>query len=390
MALQWRPNQRDLGCATTHTVWVMDRGGQTRIGVLNDIAQLQWTRRRDAVSDATIRIAMDDCSSQRDLLALIEPHRTEIVVFRGKDRVWEGPVWRTTDHPDYFEIYVKDVLAYIYATPLTVVWDRRHPNESEVTTLLGEMIEYTLTNDYTIRNPAGGVLPITAWENLDPPVNLVPFLTIHHFPNEAKTSDRTFAYEMTIGDYLQIKGRSGGIDFTAIGRAIHIWDTSRWIGETRPLTEADFENPPIASAYGADHTIFAYVPTEDERYGSAGTPDDYYGPWTKIFTLYNEQATDEPTQAELDSQASRNTAGRTPVPLEVRIPDNSTIRLDDSLTINDLIPGVRVPLVTRMNVRNISQPQKLQSVVVTEDGAGENVQVTLTPATSPDSDDEED
>lgn len=388
MALQWRPSQRDLGCAVTHSVHVMDRGGATKVGVLTDIAQLQWSRKRDAVSDATIRIAMDDCSSQRDLLSQIEPKRSEIVIYRGVDRVWEGPVWRTTDHPDYFEIYAKDVFAYLEGTPLTRVWDNTFPNNVEMTTRIGQMIEYELSTNYTIRSEGGGLVPVTAWENLPTPVNLLPYLTIHHFPNEAKTSDRTSPYEMTVGQYIQLKARTGGIDYTAVGRAIHVWDTSRWIGQTRPLTDADFDGKPIVSAYGSDHTTFAYVATEDNRYGSAGVPDDYYGPWSKIFTVYNEESTKPPTDGDLNSQASRNVAGRTPVPVEVRIPDNSTIRLDSSLTINDLVPGVRVPLVARMNVRSINQPQKLQSMVVTEDGSGETVQVTLTPATRPDSDDE--
>jgi hypothetical protein len=83
-------------------------------------------------------------------------------------------------------------------------------------------------------------------------------------------------------------------------------------------------------------------------------------------------------------------SGRNPVPVEVRIPDNSTIRLDDTLTIDDLIPGVQMPLLATLNARQVSQDQKLDLVTVRETGAeGETIQVVLTPATKPDSDDEE-
>lgn len=383
----WQRNQADIDCVAGHVVYVMDRGGRRRIGILDSVSQVQWSRERDAVSEATVRIAMDDCSDQRELLEGIEPHRTEILIYRGRERVWEGVVWRTTDHPLYFEIFAKDVFAYVLYTPLSRVWSNRYPDTAEMTTRIGDMLLYELTTAHTVPDPAGGApLIVEPWEALDPPVNLIEHIVIHHWPNEARTSDYTAPFEMTVGQYIQSKARTGGIDYTVIGRAIHIWDTSRAIGETRPVTSADFDGDVIVTAYGADHTTFAYSVTEDGRYGVAGVPDNYYGPWATIYPVYNEDETEPPTDADLNSQAQRNVTGRIPVPVEVRIPDNSTIRLDDSLTINDLVPGVRVPLVAEGNVRTINQPQKLQRVRVTDDGTGEKVQVTLTPATRPDSD----
>jgi hypothetical protein len=75
-----------------------------------------------------------------------------------------------------------------------------------------------------------------------------------------------------------------------------------------------------------------------------------------------------------------------PVPVEVRIPDNSGIRLDETLTINQLIPGTQVPLLATLNARQLSQLQRIDHMQVTENPAGEKVQVTLTPATKPDED----
>jgi len=72
----------------------------------------------------------------------------------------------------------------------------------------------------------------------------------------------------------------------------------------------------------------------------------------------------------------------------VRIPDNSSVRLNDSLTINDLVPGAQVPLLATLNARQLSQLQKIDVVKVTEDPDGENIALTLTPATNPDSNEE--
>ena len=72
----------------------------------------------------------------------------------------------------------------------------------------------------------------------------------------------------------------------------------------------------------------------------------------------------------------------------MRIPDNSSVRLNDSLTINDLVPGAQVPLLATLNARQLSQLQKIDVVKVTEDPDGENIALTLTPATNPDSNEE--
>jgi hypothetical protein len=374
-------------CVEGHTCYIYDRGGMTRVGQLLDVAQVRWTRDRDGVSEADIRVEGSACSAQADLLASIEPKRSEIVIFRGQDRVWEGPVWRVGWHADYVEINAHDVMAYVNGTPLTKEWDNRyradydeegnpitiHTQPIECTTRIGDILDYEM-----------GV-----WEALSPPANILPFVVIHHDVNEAKTSAYTVPFEMTVGEHIQSLSRYGGVDYTVVGRSIHVWDVSRNLGRTRTLTEADFFAEVIVTAYGADMTADVYVVGNDGKYGHASAPSSYYGPWTMILTAYNEEGTNDPTQAELDSQAKRNINGRQPVPVEVRIPDNSGIRLDASLTIHDMVPGVQIPLLATLNSRQLSQLQKIDHVTVTETPKGETVQVILSPATKPDDDDPE-
>ena len=69
------------------------------------------------------------------------------------------------------------------------------------------------------------------------------------------------------------------------------------------------------------------------------------------------------------------------------MPDNSSVRLSETLTIDMLVPGVRVPLRATLNTRKRDQEQKLDLVTVTENGdSGETVQITLSPSTKLDSD----
>lgn len=378
------------GCITGHQAFIYDRGGMTRVGQLLDISEIRWERDRDGVSEASVKIAGAACSSQRDLLSQIASKRHELVIFRGEDRVWEGPVFRIGDELDQFTLFAKDVGAYLFGTPLSRVWDNSSTGDgpTEMTTRMENIITWELTHSRTGRAVGGGTVPITGWELLTPPANILPFLNVHHFPNEARTAAKTLAFQMTVGTHLASAARSSGIDYVTVGRAIHIWDTSRSLGRTRTLTEKDFYGPIIITEYGADHTQIAYSIGQEGVYGEAANPNnlDFYGPWTTIYTPYNEEGSTGPTQSELNSQASRNTVGRSPAPVEVRVPDNSRIQLSNDLTINDLIPGVQIPLLATLNARSMNQLQKLDHVTVIENANGETIQVTLTPATQPDSD----
>lgn len=676
-------------CVADHTVYITDRGGTHRVAQLVSLSQVQWTRVRDAVSDAQVIVRGIACTEQADILGAIEPKRSEIAIYRGDQRVWEGPVSLVGWHSDWVEIRARDVGDYVFGRPLSKLWNNAYPNVTTVSARLAEMIDYELTHPFTYVSDKGDPVVLPAWEKLDPPANVLPFLQVHSSINEVRTSARTTPFQMTVGEHLDNYARTGGIDYTVLGRALHIWDTSRPLGQLRTFTEADFHGEIVVSAYGSDHASVAFAVASDGRYGGAGgiptswrimeksgpagtqvnlppkgkaprkpsildagpkawhgyrywmayqpnsasntiriaasksggttgwvtpsgrsvdadpgagvtltpgqdpdiswsdddrlwlfwiegqnfyrsrsddgkdftskillytapggttlaspsltwnpttrrwtmfaintapTPNtvvwmtsttsnldaagqwgplntavlrnadgsaftgdptaitvrrvgsewigmltlssgvwlmnatvgkvaangftlddavafpatgsgytsvgratftvqsngglrtffgglgsawrvyrtvltgpdpvigtgdkylEYYGPWTKMFTVYDEQETAPPTQTELNSQAKRNLAGRSPVPIEVRVPDNSTIHLSAGITLDSLVPGVHIPLLATLNTRTVSQMQKLDKVTVTETSDGETVQVTLVPATRPDSD----
>lgn len=379
-------------CVSNHTAAIFDRGGKKRIGPLIDLSAVQWERSRDSTTEGSVRIEGDACSGQARLLGAIRSHRHELVIFRGRERVWEGPIHRVGLHGTYAEIAAKDVSEYLFATPLTQDWDNSFTGtgSTEVTTRLGEIIAYELTHGRTQLDQYGATIAVPAWESMTPPINVLPHLDVRHFANEAGTSAHTIPYQMTVGQHLAAVARQSGIDWVTVGRQIILWDVSRSLGKLGQWTEANFFNDVKITEYGADHSQSAYVMGQEGVYGSAVNSDnlDFYGPWTKIFTAYNEEATNAPTAVELNSQARRNLSGRSPAPIEVRVPDNSSIILTDTLTINDLVPGMQVPLRATLNARKMYQLQKLDHVKVTERPGREDVQVTLTPATKPDEDEE--
>lgn len=690
-------------CVANHHVYITDRGGKQRIAELVAIASVQWGRLRDATSEAYITLRGASCSAQAALLAAIEPKRSELVIYRGDKRVWEGPISLVGWHSDWVEIRARDITDYLFGRPLSKSWNHAYPHNTEVTKRLQEILTYELTHSYTYVSDKGDPVVLPAWESLtdvDPvtgaliprPANVLPYIVVHSSVNEVRTSANTKPFQMSVGEHLDNYARTGGIDYTVVGRALHIWDVSRELGRTRVLTEADFDGEIIVTAYGADHASVAFAVADDGRYGGAGgTPTDwrvleksgpygdqqalppggshprhpslvdfgtgnswhgyrfwmayrsdssgrkirvsasknghtwttpsraavdadsgtvgdppqaitvtlgdypdlalrdnnelwlfwmdgqnmyrstsedgkdwkskvlihtapagmtlispslywdeaneswllfaidtgatpdrlvvsrstgklldgngqwgpfrtvpinggavptaitvrrsgskwaalmtiggvaylkegpvgnlvaagftgpatpafpgssagnfssvgratfrlnpngslrvyyeglgstwhmfrttlsgpdpvmgdadpylaYYGPWTKMFTVYDEDDTNPPTQGDLNSQARRNLTGRSPVPMEVRVPDNSSIRLSHDITMDTLVPGTYMPLLATLNSRQFSQVQKLDKLTVTETPDGETVQVTLVPATKPDSDEPE-
>jgi hypothetical protein len=352
-----------LSCVV-HTAFVYDRGGAQRVFQLEPVTSVEWERTRDDISSATVTVANPGAKCQ-ELLLGAHPHRHELVIFRGQDRVWEGPITHMAWHKDRVEIQAKDVLHYAYRTIMRAAYNNSHPNV--VTT-----IQRTL-------NVLGGEL--ARKEALDPPINVLPYLTAYTTPNDSETSKRTVPYESTVFDDMDGLAWRSGMDYTVIGRRILLFDTHTVFYTTPTVTESDFLGEIIATQYGMEHATYAAVTSSAGVYGTAGGTDAYYGQWEILDSAYDENGTATPTRAALTSQAIRNLDGRNPVPLHVRIPDGSQLNPNGVLGMEHLIPGVRVPLRATLLSLEVSQMQKLNRVVVTETGEdGEKVAVTLYPA----------
>ena len=349
---------------SVHTAFVHDRGGLTRIGQIPDMNKISWERVADDISfcDITLYNPGPDCT---ELLNLLEPARHEIVVYRGDTRVWEGPLTLLTYSRDTVEIQARDVMHYAYRLAQSQEYDNRYPN---ITTCIQRSLTM-LTHELGRR------------EVEDPPINVVPFLRAIDQPGDSKTSRRTLIYQKTVFDDIDDMAANSGMDYTVIGRSILLHDTDTALGKTATLTEADIIGEVIVTSYGMEMGTFAVVTGTDGAWGEAGGSDPYYGRWEIVDDAYDEaEGTDAHTQAELNYQAIRNLSGRVPTPVQVRVPDGSRIRPGSAITIDDLVPGVLVPLRATLTARTFSQMQKLRKLRVLEDGSGEQVQITLVPA----------
>lgn len=409
------------GCVTGHSAFIYDRGGTRHIASLRDLSLVKYERVRDNISEATVRLLGDACSDQQGIIDAIRTHRHEMRLFRGDEIAWEGVIHRAASTDGEAEIVAKDILTYLDYQPLTQTYSNATvggvKHVDTVTGRIEKIIEYELSHGRIMRVPKAGNnahvtrlralgwtidtvasnggfdvhLPALEADELLPAINVLAHMNVHHFPNEAETTAVTEPYEYTVFEHLLSLARRAGIDFTVVGRALHIWDVSRNLGRLPQWTEANFTDKIIVTEYGSDHTQAAYSSAQNGLYGSALNLEnlEFYGPWTTIYTAYQEEGTPDPSQVELNSQARRNVSGRSPAPIEVRVPDNASLILDDTVTLRSLVPGTQVMLRATLAARQVAQLQKIDHVVVTEDEKGEHIQVTLTPATKPDSDDED-
>lgn len=391
-------------CISLHSVMVHDRGGVRKIDQLLDIAEVEYVRERDEVTGARIVVSGRSCRGQLSFLQQIAAMRHEVVIFRGAERVWEGPILEVRWFRDRVEIVAHDVVEYIDWTMLSKDW----PNEDGggqryMTERVRDILTYELQTPYSADVGSGGVpdvITVPRWENFGtapwdlatwgPPVNVLPHLDVRAStgPQGILTRSSTIAFEMTVGEHLRNLAE-GGLDFTAVGRRLLVWDSAMSIGRTRQLTDADFYGELTVIASGTEHAALAHISAQrDEEgggaegasVGNAGAPDPFYGVWTRLVSLSSEEGNDTPSQMELNTQARRQLVGRNPVPTEIIVPQGGGLRLSHDLRINELVPGVIMPVRATLNLRAVAQDQRLDKVIVKEVPGSETVQVSLSPA----------
>lgn len=356
-----------LGCAR-HTAAIYDRGGFTRIGPLDTLVDVTWRRKRDDMSIADISLQGPSWECQA-LLAKAEPNRHELVVFRDGQRVWEGPISHIEYTPDQVNIQARDVSYYLYRLI------RRAATDASAITPHITFVEYmidVMTNELARR------------EIEDPPVNVTPFLRGYLSANTATTWRTKPAYSNTVFEEIDDIARYGGMDYTVVGRSIIVFDTHTVFFTTPAVSEADFLGPVIVTAYGLQMASFSAVTDGEGTFGTSGGPDPYYGLWEILATTTSEEGdapTDAPDPVVLASQAASNLVGLNPVPFIVRLPDGTQLNPVGALSIDDLVPGARIPLRATLTARTFSMMQKLDSMECRETaGSAEAITVVLSTA----------
>jgi len=357
-----------IACVKDHHVVIMDRGGKTALSELKRPQKVSWNRVRDDISDATVTLSGQSCRDNAKVLDDLRSGRMEMRIYRGTDQVWEGPLTLLGYGRETVSITARDVMHYAARTVMHNNYTNAYPNVGTVVTRAAYILRQELARK----------------EALSPPINVVPFITEHHFPGEARTSAVTAKYQDYVWNHIDTLAENSGMDYTVLGRAIHLWDVSNPIGYTPRVTQKDFLGDITVTEYGLDLAT-RYVVTNGQGvygiYPDATSTDPYYGEWEMLSNPYDETDTgSQPTANEMASQAKSNMYGRNPAPVSVRVPDGSALNPSGALKMSDLVPGVFIPLEASLTARKIVQMQKLDKVNVTEDPEGEKINVTMSTA----------
>lgn len=361
-----------INCVTDHHVVLMDRGGRTPINDLWKPQKVSWNRVRDDISDASVTITGESCRRNADVLDAIRTGRYELAIWRGTDRVWEGPCTLLQYGRNSATITARDVMHYAARTAMHAKYDNTFPNTTTVVARAARILRTELARK----------------EALSPPINVVPYITEYHFANEARTAALTREYANYVWNHVDDLAANSGMDYTVLGRKIMLWDTSNPIGYTSRVTQADFLGDIEVTEYGLDLATRSIVTNGQGVYGvypSVSNVDPYYGEWEFLSNPYDETDTGaQPTSNEMASQARRNLSGRNPAPVVLNVPDGSRLNPRGTLSISDLVPGVYIPVEANLTARTLVQTQKLDQVHVSEDSDGEQITVSMSPSTKAD------
>lgn len=377
-------------CVAGHTAMIHDRGGRNREATLVEMSKIRWGRTLDDQDMATITISgKRSCEAQAAELLKIKTRRHEIVIFRGNERVFEGPILEVNWYSNRVQIIAKDVTEYLRGTAISRKWDyttEANPSRALMTKRVSDILNWELQTPYNMvigTGSAARTVTVNRWEQQSPSANILPYLEVRP-SSTLYTLSITEAFEMTVLEHLKDLAR-GGLNFTTIGRKIVVWDSAQEIGRTRKLTDADFVGELRVIESGSDYRGPTHISSSrDEKedqigVGHAGEVNSYYGPWETVVSSQTE-GTDTPTRDALNSQAQRERLGKTKPPVQIILPSPARFIPSADIGVMDLVPGVIMPVQAQFNLRPVSQDQMLQSMSVSEDASGETVTVSLIPA----------
>lgn len=357
-----------------HTAWIYDQGGQKEIAQIHHPASIKYNRVRDDPSSATVKVLPEFRDRQLQTLQEIEPGRHELTIFRGDDLAWVGPVNIPTMSNEYdmFELDAVDITRYLDRMAVENAYDNTASKVDYVVNRLEKILRTEI-----------------AQQGVDADWNLLEHLHFYVEDGDARTAMRTEKMSMTILDHLDDLAARNGIDYTVIGRELHIWDTSRAaVGVGPTLTRDDFLSEPKTKKFGSELATRVIATDGQGGYGVAGGRDRYYGKWDIVVQAYDaETDAKKPTPAELAAQANLSLKGRNPTPMQVSLSANSQLNPKSPLTWDQLVPGLHVPVRLMRGDRPVQQMLKLQDVTVEDNAKGETITLSLYPASGYGADD---
>jgi hypothetical protein len=342
-----------LSCPENYQVIVTDRFGQVQVGELDDVVSITWARELNNVSQANIVLPGFECCGLLDdgVLGVWGRH---LLIVRDGVTVWgPGPILSidfTTG-----EIIARDVSEIVQHRVIhtALCFDPACGGVATDATAIAEaIVRDALTPD-------------------DP--NVLAFLQV--VPG-APAIERSYAIDEKYSlDAIQGLTQAGLVKFTVIGRRILIGPAGVPFGTTATLTDDAFTGANNVVEDGFALVTRAVV-TGNAVTGSAGGTDPFYG-LVELLTAEDDSITSVPAA----NQAAQTIVdASTPAPVYLNVPDGSILSPDAPVDIQELVPGVNVPLLVTQSCRQLAATLPLHRLQVTYTALnGEQVRITTAP-----------
>lgn len=338
-----------LGCNPNYEVAVTYRGNGPTLGVFEP-EQLSWARNLDDWSEARFQFPAECCGK----LSQVRSWSHEMHVIRDGEEVWTGPVVVDANCRSGNTIVARDMWWWLARR---VIHNDHVAASQGAVSIAAELIRDGFAPD-------------------DPDV--LAYLTTY---GTGILGGRNYqANSRYVIDALKDLAK-GSIDFTSVGRRLVVMPQGYKLGQLPLLTCEHFQGDVCATDDGtgaATRAVFTNSQTTSGSditvLGEAGGTDDYFG---LVEVLVSDSSITDP-QTAADAARAMVAKGNPP-PLLVQPPDGSALSGDTPICINQLVPGVTVPVLLDCTCRTVSQDMRLKRLTVNWSDAGETVAPLLEP-----------
>ncbi|MFD1937571.1 MULTISPECIES: hypothetical protein [Nonomuraea] len=335
-----------LGCAEEYTVGIYDRTGGRQYGTV-EASALDWSRLLDDTSEANVAVPYQGAECCQ-LLGDARTWCNELAVFRDQTLVWQGPLVKIQHRGDETLLQACDVTQWLFRRKIRALLDFTGTNKADLAVIGQRLIEHGFAPD-------------------DPNVLAYLMVSASGIIGERKYAKNS-GYVL---DQLRELARTG-LDFTALGRRILLMGEGP-LGRLPGLTDEHFVGPLSVIEDGLAAITHATVIGKGVTAQAGGVG---------ACGLLEFIATEEEIQDIASAQAEANAlvAAGNPAPLFLEVPDDSQLAPEAPVGINDLIPGVVIPVTSEATCRTVAADLRLIRLKVTfTENDGEKVGITLAP-----------
>lgn len=355
-----------LGSGEYHAE-LMARGGRVRLADMQDVQQVSWGRTADDTSQAQVSVALRQQSERcRSALAGAYAWAHELRLYRGATVVWEGPLQTPQWSGNRATVLLsgRDIAAWL---------DRR-------TTHLPHDDSQT-ARDLSVHAEA---LVRDAFGPDDP--NVLAHLDVR----PAGVSATWSAVVGTVNAGSELRNfAEAGLDWTVLGRRIVLFGPASPLGTVAELGELDFLTDALTVTQdGTQACTRALVVSQDPtftegesvplvvrgQYGTT-TPDPAIG-LHEITIMDDSQV--PPGEVAATATARATVQAANPMPLLIGVESGAALAPCAPVDVNELVPGVLVPIRAEIGGRVVIQTMQLVSVSASWSGTeGEKITVNL-------------